>query len=430
MSGSENVRSADKVSVTAVEAKAPGNALDEVLDFCSQTVQHPEARIRQTGTVLQGIVVGGIKDIPNELMNHPLETGVKVAVAGTLGVGAGAALALEIPIITGITIGAGVTMLGFGIADSFKRMADDKQLQGALHNVWKSEDFYTQMQANDTAEKVLGPEAFNWGVTLPAGLVGGFGGNIATKMVAAKLLSGKPAVIPVDTPEFDLANMGIFNTTVNKNRQAALRAYALEKARTGAEQNSDSNTTPTDNAIAKKVDKNTNDQATTPVNYWEAPGWKNPDYIDFHNPTMSAYRAAHGDTRTMETPRYKRMVAEAARQKLEETKTPYSMEEAKADHDPKWEAFNQAAMEHMTAFLKDDFARMQAARAKMDAARPKTESTPSAAQVEDEAREGLKTAFQKMGEAMSNRFNSMTEAEKLEWQKRHDDKPMILDDDF
>lgn len=201
MSGSEDFRSADQVSVTAAEAKAPSNALGEVIDFCSQTVQHPEARLRQTGTVLQGIVVGGIKDIPNELVNHPLETCGKVVVAGTLGAAAGAAIALEIPLVTGITIGAGVTMLGVGVIDSFKRMSSDKQLQGALSSVWKDSDFYTQMQAKDTAEKVLGPEAFNWGVTLPAGLAGGIGGNVATKMVAAKLLTGKPSAVPVDTPE-------------------------------------------------------------------------------------------------------------------------------------------------------------------------------------------------------------------------------------
>lgn len=201
MSGSEDFRSADQISVTAAEAKAPSNALGEVIDFCFQTMQHPEARLRQTGTVLQGIVVGGLKDIPNEFMNHPLETCGKVVVAGTLGTAAGAAIALEIPLVTGITIGTGVTMLGVGIIDSCKRMSSDKQLQSALSSVWKDSDFYTQMQANDTAEKVLGPEAFNWSVTLPAGLAGCIGGNIATKMVAAKLLSGKTTIVPADTPE-------------------------------------------------------------------------------------------------------------------------------------------------------------------------------------------------------------------------------------
>ncbi|MBX9771788.1 MAG: hypothetical protein K2X29_10475, partial [Candidatus Obscuribacterales bacterium] len=201
MSDSQDVLRAGDASATAVESKSPSNALEEVLDFCSQTIEHPEARIRQTGTVLQGIFVGGIKDIPNELQNHPLETCGKVIAAGALGALAGGAIALEIPILTGITIGAGVTMLGFGIDDSYKRMSSDKQLQSALRSVWNDTDYFTQMKANDTAEKVLGPEAFNWGVTLPAGLVGGFGGGIATKVVAAKLLSGKVKSSTPDVPE-------------------------------------------------------------------------------------------------------------------------------------------------------------------------------------------------------------------------------------
>lgn len=291
MSGSENALNADKVSFSEIEAKAPSNALDEVLEFCSQTVQHPEARLRQTGTVLQGFFVGGIKDIPNEVINHPLETCSKVVVAGGIGIAAGAALALEIPIVTGITIGTGVTMLGVGIYDSFKRMSSNSQLQGALRNVWKDEDFYAQMQANDKAEKILGPEAFNWGVTLPAGLVGGFGGNIATKMVAAKLLSGKPAVVPVDTPE-------VIQIPAEST---------VTKAPTGSEQTPSGNAISTDNAITKKTDTSPNDQPSggSQTKYWEAPGWKNPDYIDFHNPMISAYRAAKGDTAAMETPRYK-----------------------------------------------------------------------------------------------------------------------------
>ena len=65
------------------------NTTDASKKFIHDSLEHPDKRARQAGAVIDGLVVGGIKEIPNQFVNHPKETAAKIA-AG-VGIGAGIA---------------------------------------------------------------------------------------------------------------------------------------------------------------------------------------------------------------------------------------------------------------------------------------------------------------------------------------------------
>lgn len=172
MSGSEDFRNADQVIVTAVETKPPSNALGEVLDFCSQSVQHPDARARQTVVALNGLVIGGIKDIPNEIVHHPLETTGKVVLSAGAGIGVTALLGLGSPYIAGGTLLAGGAFLGAAAANTWNKACRDQKLSQAMTSTWKSGDVSTLQNSMKIAEERLGREGFDYGVGFAAGGAG------------------------------------------------------------------------------------------------------------------------------------------------------------------------------------------------------------------------------------------------------------------
>lgn len=151
------------------------NTTDASKKFIHDSLEHPDKRARQTGAVIDGLVVGGIKEIPNQFVNHPKETAVKIA-AG-VGIGAGIAmLPLEVP---AVAIGATVAGVGLGCAyvwDVGQRLGSNRELHKALDNVWNMGD-RSSYKPLPAIESSLGKESFDFGLATMCGGAGFKMGN-------------------------------------------------------------------------------------------------------------------------------------------------------------------------------------------------------------------------------------------------------------
>ncbi len=147
------------------------NTTDASKKFIHDSLEHPDKRARQAGAVIDGLVVGGIKEIPNQFVNHPKETAAKIA-AG-VGIGAGIALLpLELP---AVAIGATVAGVGLGcgyVWDVGQRLGSNRELHKALDNVWNLGDRSSQYSSMQAIESSLGKESFDFGVATMCGGAG------------------------------------------------------------------------------------------------------------------------------------------------------------------------------------------------------------------------------------------------------------------
>src|SRR6516225_153373 len=100
----------------------------------SRTTACVEARSRQALVLAGGAIVGGVKDIPVELANHPWEVAGKLAAASATGVVLGAAAAVESPIIAGAAVVAGTVTTGFALWNSYARLSKNEKLEHALNS--------------------------------------------------------------------------------------------------------------------------------------------------------------------------------------------------------------------------------------------------------------------------------------------------------
>lgn len=137
-------------------------------------VGYVEARARQATVLTYGAVVGGIKDAPKEIVNHPLETAGKVAIAGATGVVWGAALAVESPLIAQGAFLAGTVAYAGSLWNSYTRLANNLKLRHAVDAVYKSGEPSIMQNSLRVASDVIGPEAFNYAIVM-AGVRGGVG---------------------------------------------------------------------------------------------------------------------------------------------------------------------------------------------------------------------------------------------------------------
>lgn len=179
---------------------------------CATAVAHIEARSRQATVATYGAIVGGIRDIPNELVNHPWETAGKLAVAGITGAALGAAAAAESPIIANGAIFLGAAATGTALWGSYKKLERDKQLREAMSAVYKLGDLKTMTSSMQAAADIIGPEAFNYGLALlgmRAGVVGpGTCANLRHTYYANKLkpFLPMPEITPFRAVEMRLAD--------------------------------------------------------------------------------------------------------------------------------------------------------------------------------------------------------------------------------
>lgn len=183
------------------------SAVNEVMDFCVQSAIHMDKRGKQAEVLAHGFFIGGIKDIPNELLNHGWLTAGKAGLAGAFGAALSVAVSSK---IKWLAAGAKCLGLGFGgsaIAATAIDFGSKPKLQSALSSVWKSPDEKTVSAGKIIAETECGPEAFNWGLTMPCAMIGGMGGKAGMKWLTGKWNSRQRMLVEAKEAKTDLARL-------------------------------------------------------------------------------------------------------------------------------------------------------------------------------------------------------------------------------
>lgn len=93
--------------------------------------------------------------------------------------------AIRSRIVLGAAAVAGIGFLGRSVAESCKRLSNDESLSLALKSVWNNGDSSAMDSAMRTAEKSIGPEAFNYG----SGIICGGAGTWAARRGPSMLFS-------------------------------------------------------------------------------------------------------------------------------------------------------------------------------------------------------------------------------------------------
>lgn len=161
-------------------------AVTEAWDFCIQTALHLDKRARQAEVISHGLVVGGIKDTPNELLNHGWQTAGKAAMASAIGAGISIAIDSKIKWLAFGAKSIGLALGGTAIASTAIELSSKRSLQSALSNVWNSSDPRFVQAGKSIAEIECGPEGFNWLLTLPSAALGAVGGKTTMKWLNNK----------------------------------------------------------------------------------------------------------------------------------------------------------------------------------------------------------------------------------------------------
>ncbi|MBX9877264.1 MAG: hypothetical protein K2Y22_02290 [Candidatus Obscuribacterales bacterium] len=197
------------------------SAIYETMDFCVQSAMHPDKRIRQADVLTHGLIVGGIKEIPNQILNHAGETATKMGVAGAIG----AAFSLLIDSKTKF-LSTGAKWLGLGmgvgaIAATAVDLHSKPKLKSALEAAWNKPEAVAA--GKQIAEAECGPDGFNWGLSVPATIVGGIGAKGAMKYWSYRqaLSNGaetllKPDIVDGPTPGLDEAGRLLLEPTAHE----------------------------------------------------------------------------------------------------------------------------------------------------------------------------------------------------------------------
>ncbi len=167
----------EKTAQTSPLFEGLENSLSASAKFVQETWSNPEARARQCAAVADGVIVGGLKAIPDRIINHPKET-IETAASGlVIGGALGAAAALESPVIA-IGVAAGATALTCKyVYDLGTRLSGEHRLTGSLDNIWKSNDLATCAKSLPAIEQVLGKETFDLALLGTTGSYGFKGGG-------------------------------------------------------------------------------------------------------------------------------------------------------------------------------------------------------------------------------------------------------------
>jgi hypothetical protein len=153
----------------------------DAYNLCKDTINHPEARLRQAEVAIIGTMAGCIQEGGKEIISHPWEVTGKVAVAGATGAALGIAAAAESPIIASGAIGVCVIGTGASLWHTYSSLSSNKDFQNSMDAVYKSGDQPTLNTSISTASNAIGPEAFNYAI----GLTGGLGGLFHPKLSAS-----------------------------------------------------------------------------------------------------------------------------------------------------------------------------------------------------------------------------------------------------
>ncbi len=162
----------ERETSTTPHQEAHNSLFLDAYNFGADTIKHPDARARQACVAAYGAVIGGITDIPNEIRNHPVETAQKAAIGVAAGLGTAALLTTNSPWIAGGTLVGGGLLLGVALKNSWDKACNNVQLSKALSATWKNGDLGTTLDSMKIAEKQLGEEGFDYGLSAIAGGVG------------------------------------------------------------------------------------------------------------------------------------------------------------------------------------------------------------------------------------------------------------------
>lgn len=164
-------------------------SIESTSKFLEDTWNFPDRRLIQVGALADGVLIGGIKAIPDQVINHPKETATTAMGGAAIGAICGAAIALESPILlTAVALGTTV-LTGAYVYDLGQKLANDKTLNEAFDKVWKTK----KLNADTVVpiEKTLGKETFDLGLASLSGGAAFKGGAAAAKVflsTSARLL--------------------------------------------------------------------------------------------------------------------------------------------------------------------------------------------------------------------------------------------------
>jgi hypothetical protein len=144
-------------------------ATDASKNLFLDTVKNPIGRIRQTEIVLDGLIVGGLKEIPNQVTDHPVETAQKAFAGAALGSLLALARTIENPLVSVALGAASLGLSGAYVWNLGQRLSSNELLENSLDSVWNSGDEKTVSKAKEAVRDVLGIEAFDLGVAALSG---------------------------------------------------------------------------------------------------------------------------------------------------------------------------------------------------------------------------------------------------------------------
>ncbi len=144
---------------------------DDAYDFKSFAAQ-AAGRVRQVGVIESAVTYGVLKDIPNEIIHHPLETAGKIFITRAAGTALAAAAASESPLIAGAAAAVGIVGAGATIWNTYHHVAHSDKLKQSLDAVYKSASRSTFENSSKVASEIISPEAFNCYLAVGAGLRG------------------------------------------------------------------------------------------------------------------------------------------------------------------------------------------------------------------------------------------------------------------
>lgn len=169
--------------------------------FIQDTYEHPEARARQASAILEGCVVGGIKAIPDRIVNHPAETCNQIIIGAGTGALFGMPATINAPIVAGALAVGGTAMTIAYTWDLGQRLGRDQNLQNSLNDLWRNGDSRTYNSARPVLENSLGGETFNCAIGMLSAGAGAKASKLAAKVISqtgtntSLAMDGAPSVV-------------------------------------------------------------------------------------------------------------------------------------------------------------------------------------------------------------------------------------------
>lgn len=165
-------------NLLAQEASCSTNAVHEAWDFSCQSLAHLDRRGRQAEVIAHGLIVGGIKDLPSELLDHTQETATKFGLLTAIAACLSAAASSKVTWLTCTAKWLGRGLAGTAVAHTTFDLSSKPMLQRSLSAVWHDNGQVAMTNSKRIAERECGPTGFNWALCLPAGLVAGISARI------------------------------------------------------------------------------------------------------------------------------------------------------------------------------------------------------------------------------------------------------------